>query len=67
VNGLAIVHNSPSTQAGGTADSAWQAGRRTDVMAKGKAAETNEDKKLLDTGSDAYGTSFGPINAAYWK
>jgi hypothetical protein len=24
-------------------------------------------QRLLNTNSDAYGTSFGPVNAAYWK
>ena len=31
------------------------------------AAGKKEGQRLLNTGSDAYGTSFGPINAAYWK
>ena len=31
------------------------------------AAGAKEGQRLLNTGSDADGTTFGPINAAYWK
>eukprot|EP01043_Picozoa_sp_COSAG02_P088681 COSAG02_NODE_25760_length_649_cov_1.614545_2_plen_54_part_00 len=31
------------------------------------AAGAKEGQRLLNTGSDAYGTTFGPVNAAYWK
>ena len=34
-------------------------------MARMSAAKAGQ--RLLNTNSDAYGTTFGPINAAYWK
>ena len=31
------------------------------------AAGAKAGQRLLNTNSDAYGTTFGPVNAAYWK